>query len=136
MNGVENLNFREEGYEIRVSRLIPSERREALWVVFDEDGVSFQNPFGTEPNATAPIAASLASAFPESDRNVGRNVTVGSHSIDDLEKEYLTDSRSVYVVNRYGYNAMDEDGDYGRGGSLAEAVYNTSAVIDLIERFD
>lgn len=132
----EDIDFEDRGEKIRIARFIPNERRNARWVVFNDDGVSFENPHGTEePSVMNPVGAALKIAFPSVRREVGKNVTVGVQRVDDMGGDYMTEGRTVYVVKSPGYYAKDETGDYGIGGSMTEAVYNTSEVIDLMEKF-
>lgn len=132
----EDINFEDRGERIRIARFIPNERRDARWVVFNDDCVSFTNTHGEEnPSVMSPVGAALRTAFPNVTRDTGKNVTVGVQKVDDMGSDYMTEGRTVYVVKSSGYYAKDETGDYGIGGSMTEAVYNTSEVIDLMEKF-
>lgn len=130
------IDFESKGERIRIARLIPDARRNARWVVFNEDGVSFENPIGTEhPSVQSPVGAALSVEFPHMMCESGENVSVGVQTVDDMGSDYMTEGRTVYVVKEHLYSAKDETGDYGIGGSMTEAVYNTSAVTNLIEKF-
>jgi hypothetical protein len=132
----EDINFEDRGKRIRIARFIPNERRDAKWVVFNEGGVSFTNAHNAEHKTVmSPVGAALRTEFPDATREGGENVTVGVQKVDNMGSDYMTEGRTVHVVKSPGYYAKDETGDYGIGGSMTEAVYNTSEVIDLMEKF-
>lgn len=132
----EDIDFEDRGKRIQIARFIPNERRDARWVVFNDDGVSFTNAQGEKnQSVTSPVGAALRTAFPNVTRDTGKNVTVGVQKVDDIGTDYMTEGRTVHIVKSPGFYAKDETGDYGIGGSMTEAVYNTSAVIDLMEKF-
>lgn len=131
---IESKKFREDGIKLRISRAYTSREDviQGQWAVENEDGVLFRNPHDTEPNLS-PVKAALNTEPSIRERGVAKNVTVKSDR--SVNEDYYLDPITVYVLDMKGRMpmAMDENGDYGVGGTYTEAVYNLEGIIQLMD---
>lgn len=127
-------DFKENGTKLKISRMYISRyEKQGQWGVENEQGVLFRNPKDTEPAFSPPIKAALNTESEIEEKGSAKNVTIKTDfSVDD---EYFLKPVTVYVLDKQGYLccAMDENGDYGVGGTFTEAVYNLQAVIDMMD---